>query len=49
VLAQKQFVIQSQARERELRVNLIRALGGGLLPPDQAQASIQRSAHHESP
>jgi NodT family efflux transporter outer membrane factor (OMF) lipoprotein len=49
VLVQKQFVIQSQARERELRVNLIRALGGGLLPPDRGQVSTQRSAHHESP
>jgi len=49
VLAQKQFVIRSQGRERELRVNLVRALGGGVLPSGQAQASIQRSAHHESP
>lgn len=29
VLAQKQQVIQSQSRQRELRLNLIRALGGG--------------------
>jgi len=29
VLAQKRLVIESQARQRELRLNLIRALGGG--------------------
>ncbi|RDJ97825.1 fusaric acid resistance protein [Paraburkholderia lacunae] len=32
VLLQKRLVIESQARERELRLNLIRALGGGYLP-----------------
>lgn len=32
VLAQKQQVIQSQSRQRELRLNLIRALGGGYQP-----------------
>ncbi|MEO6800530.1 MAG: efflux transporter outer membrane subunit [Rhodanobacter sp.] len=32
VLAQKQQVIQSQSRKRELRLNLIRALGGGYEP-----------------
>lgn len=32
VLAQKRLVIESQARQRELRLNLIRALGGGYEP-----------------
>jgi NodT family efflux transporter outer membrane factor (OMF) lipoprotein len=32
VLAQEQQVIQSQSRQRELRLNLIRALGGGYQP-----------------
>jgi NodT family efflux transporter outer membrane factor (OMF) lipoprotein len=32
VLAQKQQVIQSQSRQRELRLNLVRALGGGYRP-----------------
>ncbi len=32
VLAQKQLVIASQSRQRELRLNLIRALGGGYQP-----------------
>lgn len=49
VLAQKQQVIQSQSRQRELRLNLIRALGGGFQPtavPDDtsvAHARIQGS------
>ncbi|HWX67380.1 MAG TPA: efflux transporter outer membrane subunit [Rhodanobacter sp.] len=32
VLAQKRLVIESQTRQRELRLNLIRALGGGYAP-----------------
>jgi NodT family efflux transporter outer membrane factor (OMF) lipoprotein len=32
VLAQKRLVIESQTRRRELRLNLIRALGGGYAP-----------------
>jgi len=32
VLLQKRLVIESQARERELRLDLIRALGGGYAP-----------------
>lgn len=32
VLTQKQLVIASQSRQRELRLNLIRALGGGYRP-----------------
>jgi NodT family efflux transporter outer membrane factor (OMF) lipoprotein len=32
VLAQKQQLLQSQSRQRELRLNLIRALGGGYQP-----------------
>lgn len=32
VLLQKRLVIESQAREREVRLNLIRALGGGYAP-----------------
>lgn len=49
VLAQKQLVIASQSRQRELRLNLIRALGGGyqpaavLLPASVAQAHIRGS------
>ena len=49
VLAQQQSVIASQAQQRELRLNLIRALGGGYVPAAPAQASTQRSAHHETP
>jgi outer membrane protein TolC len=32
VLLQKRLVIESETRERELRLNLIRALGGGYVP-----------------
>ncbi|WP_260435914.1 efflux transporter outer membrane subunit [Burkholderia sp. Bp9143] len=32
VLLQKRLVIESRARDRELRLNLIRALGGGYVP-----------------
>jgi outer membrane protein TolC len=45
VLAQKQQVIQSQSRQRELRLNLIRALGGGYQPavvPDAAAVAHAR-------
>lgn len=49
VLAQQRLVIASQAKQRELRLNLIRALGGGYVPAAPAQATIQRSAHHETP
>ncbi len=45
VLAQKQQVIQSQSRQRELRLNLIRALGGGYQPaalPDAATVAHAR-------
>jgi len=49
VLGQQQLVIASQARQRELRLNLIRALGGGAAPVAPEQGEIQRRAHHESP
>ena len=49
VLGQQQLVIASQARQRELRLNLIRALGGGYVPAAPVQAMIQRSANHEIP
>jgi hypothetical protein len=48
-LAQKQQVIQSQSRQRELRLNLIRALGGGYQPaavPDDT--SIAHAQTHGS-
>jgi len=44
VLAQQQAVIVSQARQRELRLNLVQALGGGYEPAATAQASLTRSA-----
>ncbi len=47
VLIQKQQVITSQSRQRELRLNLIRALGGGYqpdtLPPPAAVAQVRVS------
>ncbi|WP_426687954.1 efflux transporter outer membrane subunit [Rhodanobacter ginsengiterrae] len=49
VLAQKQQVIQSQSRQRELRLNLTRALGGGYQPaavPDTT--SIAHAQPHGS-
>jgi len=49
VLGQQQLVIASEARQRELRLNLVRALGGGEVPVAPDQGEIQRSAHHESP
>jgi NodT family efflux transporter outer membrane factor (OMF) lipoprotein len=49
VLAQQQLVIASQARQRELRLNLIRALGGGYAPVAPIPASTQRSATRETP
>jgi NodT family efflux transporter outer membrane factor (OMF) lipoprotein len=49
VLEQNRRVIASQARQRELRLNLVQALGGGYAPALPAQASLQRSAYHESP
>lgn len=43
VLAQKQLVIQSQSRQRELRLNLIRALGGGYQPAAVPSAPVVAS------
>ncbi len=44
VLAQKRLLIESQSRQRELRLNLVRALGGGCQPATAtAQARIQGS------
>lgn len=41
VLAQKRLVIESQSRQRELRLNLIRALGGGYQPAVTAVTHAQ--------
>jgi NodT family efflux transporter outer membrane factor (OMF) lipoprotein len=48
VLAQKRRVIASQARQRELQLDLVRALGGGYLAAVPAQASLSRSVRHEN-
>ena len=51
VLAQRQLVIASQSRQRELRLNLIRALGGGYQPPavpDAAAATHARTQGSKS-
>jgi NodT family efflux transporter outer membrane factor (OMF) lipoprotein len=51
VLAQKQQVIQSQSRQRELRLNLIRALGGGFQPaalPDQPSIANAQTSGSKS-
>ena len=47
VLVQKQQVIQSQSRQRELRLNLIRALGGGFQPG--ALSDAPSIAHAQTP
>jgi NodT family efflux transporter outer membrane factor (OMF) lipoprotein len=49
VLAQKQSILTSEARQRELRLNLIRALGGGYTIDAPAEAAFHRSPHHETP
>jgi outer membrane protein TolC len=48
VLGQKQQVIASQARQRELHLNLVRALGGGYVAAVPAGTSNPRSARHET-
>ncbi|MEO8779386.1 MAG: efflux transporter outer membrane subunit [Rhodanobacter sp.] len=51
VLAQKEQLIQSQSRQRELRLNLIRALGGGYQPaaaPDPVAVSRTRAQGSKS-
>jgi len=45
VLAQKRLVIESQSRQRELRLNLIRALGGGYRPASVPTASAVAHAN----
>ncbi|WP_225561860.1 efflux transporter outer membrane subunit [Rhodanobacter sp. DHB23] len=45
VLAQKRLVIDSQSRQRELRLNLIRALGGGYSPAVVPDAAAATHAH----
>ena len=52
VLQQKRLVIEAQARERELRLDLIRALGGGYAPSgpaivSRAEPSPLQGSHHE--
>jgi NodT family efflux transporter outer membrane factor (OMF) lipoprotein len=47
VLAQKQQVLQLQSRQRELRLNLIRALGGGYQPA--AVPGATSVAHVQAP
>lgn len=49
VLAQKQSIITSEARQRELSLNLTRALGGGYTAGAPAEAAFHRSPHHETP
>ena len=51
VLAQKQLMIASQSRQRELRLNLIRALGGGYRPvavPPPANVAQTRTSGSKS-
>lgn len=51
VLTQKQLVIASQSRQRELRLNLIRALGGGYRPkaaPPPANVAQTRTSGSKS-
>ncbi len=45
VLAQKRLVIESQSRQRELRLNLIRALGGGYQPASVPAATAGTHVH----
>lgn len=44
LLSQKKLVIASQARARELRLNLIQALGGGYAPPASPKPDLPRKS-----